>query len=282
MTPHGRGSSATDLGSYLRTRRAAIAPEDVGLPVWGARRVPGLRREELAQLAGISINYYTRLEQGQSTNASESIIDALARALQLDDTERQHLHTLARPGPAVRRSPPPEETPGAGALQLLDAMADVPTLLLGRRNDILGWNRLGHALLAGHLTFDAPAVPGGRPNHLRMLFVDRHTRELHCDWDTEAATAVASLRYTAAQYPRDPLLAELIGDLSINSPEFARLWAGQDVRLCSSGPRLLHHPEVGDLDLRYEVLHLPDTDGQRLLVHTAEAGSPSADALRLL
>lgn len=271
-----------DLGAFLRSRRAALAPGDVGLPTWGVRRVPGLRREELAQLAGISINYYTRLEQGQSANASDSIIESLARALQLDDAERAHLHALARPATSVRRSLPPEEVPGDGALQLLGAMGGVPTLLLGRRNDVLGWNRLGHALLAGHLPFDAPTDAAARPNHLRMLFVDPHTRELHREWDAEAATAVASLRYTAAQHPQDPLLAELIGDLSINSPEFARLWAVQDVRLCSSGRRLLHHPEVGDLDLRYDVLHLPDTDGQRLLVHTAASGSASADALRLL
>lgn len=283
MTPDRRTSSgATDLGAFLRSRRAAVAPEDAGLPTWGVRRVPGLRREELAQLAGISINYYIRLEQGQSANASESIIESLARALQLDDAERAHLHTLARPAPPARRPAPPDEVPGAGALRLVGAMAAVPAVLLGRRNDVLGWNRLGHALLAGHLPFAAPGAPGGRPNHLRMLFVDPHTRELHRDWEAEAATAVASLRYTAAQHPGDRLLAELIGELSINSPDFARLWAEHDVRLCSSGTRLLHHPEIGDLDLRYEVLHLPDTDGQRLLVHTAEPGSTSADALRLL
>jgi transcriptional regulator with XRE-family HTH domain len=244
--------------------------------------VPGLRREELAQIAGISMNYYTRLEQGQSTNASDAIIEALARALNLDEAERAHLFDLARPVAARRRRTTRAEAPNAGALVLLRAMPTVPALLLGRRNDILGWNELGHVLLAGHLAYDAPKESATRPNQLRLLFLDQHTRELHRDWPAEAALAVASLRYVAAQFPEDRLLAELIGDLSMNSPDFARLWAKHDVRLCSSGTKRLHHPQVGDLDLRYEALHLPDSNGQRLLTHTASSGTPSADALRLL
>jgi hypothetical protein len=161
-------------------------------------------------------------------------------------------------------------------------MPTVPALLLGRRNDILGWNELGHALLAGHLAFTAPREPATRPNQLRLLFLDSHTRDLHRDWSAEAALAVASLRYVAAQYPEDRLLAELIGDLSMHSSDFARLWAKHDVRLCSSGTKRLHHPQVGDLDLHYEALHLPDSNGQRLLTHTAAAGTAAADALRLL
>lgn len=273
---------ANDLGDFLRSRRDTVTPEDAGIPVWGQRRVPGLRREELAQIAGISANYYTRLEQGQSTNASDAIIDALARALNLDDAERAHLYELARPGPAKRRRAARSESPNPGALTLLTSMPTVPALLLGRRNDILAWNPLGHALWAGHLPFTAPEGPATRPNQLRLLFLDPHTRELHRDWSDEAALAVASLRYVAAQYPDDRLLAELIGDLSMHSPEFARLWAKHDVRLCSSGTKRLHHPQVGDLDLHYEALHLPDSNGQRLLTHTAPAGSASADALQLL
>jgi len=277
-----RAQRAGELADFLRTRRAAVTPEDAGLRSWGTRRVPGLRREELAQLAGISINYYTRLEQGQSANASDSIIDSLARALRLDDAERAHLYALARPVPAKRPRPARPEVPSPGAIRLVESMPDVPGLLLGRRNDILAWNSLGHALLAGHLDPDAPLRPESRPNHLRLLFLDPHTRDLHRNWGDEAALAVASLRYTTAQYPDDRLLAELIGDLSINSPDFARLWAKHDVRLCSSGTKLLRHPEVGDLDLHYEVLHLPDSDGQRLLTHTAAPGSASADALTML
>lgn len=271
-----------ELGDFLRSRRAALTPEEAGIPTWGQRRVPGLRREELAQLAGISINYYTRLEQGLSSNASDAIIESLARAMQLADAERAHLYALARPGSAKRRRAPRAEAPSEGARRLLESMPDVPAVLLGRRNDILAWNRLGHALLAGHLDIEAPTKSDSRPNQLRLLFLDPHTRDLYRSWADEAALAVASLRYTAAQFPEDRLLAELVGDLSIRSPEFARLWARHDVKLCSSGTKLLHHPVIGDLELHYEVLHLPDSNGQRILTHTASPGSSSADALQLL
>ncbi|MEU6010671.1 helix-turn-helix transcriptional regulator [Streptomyces sp. NPDC047453] len=277
-----RAAKTNELGDFLRTRRAAVRPEDAGIATWGPRRVPGLRREELAHLAGISVNYYTRLEQGQSANASDAIIEALARALHLDDAERTHLHALARPTTAKPRRTARAETPTSGAVHLLASMPNVPALLLGRRNDVLAWNPLGHALLAGHLDPSAPEQPATRPNQLRLLFLDPHTRELYRNWADETALAVSSLRYTAADYPDDRLLAELIGDLSINSPEFARLWARHDVRLCSSGTKRLHHPQVGDLDLHYEVLHLPDSHGQRLLTHTAVEGSAAADALSLL
>lgn len=279
---HQRVRSSNELGDFLRSRRDAVTPENAGLPAWGPRRVPGLRREELAQIAGISVNYYTRLEQGQSTNASDAIIDALARALHLDEAERVHLYELARPAPAKRRRTTRSEIPNPGAVTLLASMPTVPALLLGRRNDILAWNDLGHVLLAGHLPFTAPEKAVSRPNQLRLLFLDPHTRELHRCWADEAALAVASLRYVAGQYPDDRLLAELIGDLSMHSPDFARLWAKHDVRLCSSGTKKLHHPQVGDIELHYEALHLPDSNGQRLLTHTAIPGSASADALQLL
>ncbi|MDX6742726.1 helix-turn-helix transcriptional regulator [Actinocorallia sp. A-T 12471] len=270
----------TDLGSYLRARRAAITPELAGVRSYGARRVPGLRREELARLAGVSVAYYTRLEQGQSANASDSVIASLARALRLDDDERAHLFALARPAP-VRRTPPPVEEATPSAVRLLAAMHDVPALLLGRRNDVLAWNRLGHLLLAGHLDPTAPERPADRPNLTRMLFLDAHTRDLHRDWAAEAALAVASLRYVAAEHPDDPLLASLIGDLSINSPEFATLWPQHTVRLCTGGTRLLHHPEVGPLDLDFTLLHLPDAPGHRLMTHTPQTPS-STTALTLL
>jgi transcriptional regulator with XRE-family HTH domain len=271
-----------ELGDFLRSRRGAVTPDAAGITVWGTRRVPGLRREELAQIAGISVNYYTRLEQGQSTNASDAIIDALAQALNLDDAERTHLFELAKPGPAKRRRTARAEAPNTGAVALLASMPTVPALLLGRRNDILAWNPLGHALLAGHLPFAAPDDPATRPNQMRLLFLDPHTRELHRDYAAEAALAVASLRYVAAHYPDDRLLAELVGDLSMNSRDFARLWAKHDVQLCASGTKHLHHPQVGDLDLHYEALHLPDSHGQRLITHTAAPGTSAADALRLL
>lgn len=161
-------------------------------------------------------------------------------------------------------------------------MTDVPALILGRRNDVLAWNRLGHSLLAGHLPFDAPSRILDRPNVVRMLFLDPHTRELHRDWNEEAALVVASLRFVAAHDPDDRALAELVGELSMHSPDFAALWARHAVELCTSGVKHLHHPEVGDLDASYQALHLPHTDGQRLLTHTVETGSRSQDALRLL
>jgi transcriptional regulator with XRE-family HTH domain len=278
----GTGNTTSELGEFLRSRRDALTPDEAGITSYGLRRVPGLRREELAHLAGVSVAYYTRLEQGQSTGASDSIIDALARALQLRDDERAHLFELARPRPARKPRPPRPERATAGALRLVEAMTEVSVVLLGRRNDVLVWNRLGHALFAGHLPFEAPQDPATRPNLTRMLFLDPHTRELYRKWDDEAALLVASLRFVAGRYPDDRALAELIGELSVKSSAFASLWAKHSVKLCSSGTKYLHHPEVGDLDLDYEALHLPEADGQRLVVHTAPAGSNSADALKLL
>jgi transcriptional regulator with XRE-family HTH domain len=273
----------TELGEFLRSRRDRITPDEVGVNSYGRRRVPGLRREELAQLAGVSVTYLTRLEQGQSQNASDAIIDALARALQLDADERAHLYALAHPAPAKRpRAASKPEVAKPGAEQLLHSMGDVPAVLLGRFNDILAWNRAGHLLLAGHLDCDAPSRVEDRPNQLKLLFLDEHTRDLYVDWTDEAALAVASLRYVAAQFADDRRLAELVGELSMNSPEFARLWAGHDVRLCTSGSKRFRHPEVGELTLGYEVLHLPEGNGQRILTHTAEPGSASFAALRLL
>lgn len=282
--PQGRETDGpvTELGEFLRSRRDRITPEDAGVNSYGRRRVPGLRREELAQLAGVSVTYLTRLEQGQSQNASDVIIDALARALQLDADERAHLYALARPSPPKRAPVCRPEVAKAGAEQLLHAMSDVPAVLLGRFNDILAWNRAGYLLLAGHLDFDAPTRMDDRPNQLRLLFLDEHTRDLYLDWTDEAALAVASLRYVAAQFADDRRLAELVGELSMNSPSFARLWAGHDVRLCTSGVKRFRHPEVGHLELGYEVLHLPEGNGQRIITHTAEPGSASFAALRLL
>jgi transcriptional regulator with XRE-family HTH domain len=272
----------SELGEFLRSRRDALTPEQAGIASYGMRRVPGLRREEIAQLAGVSVAYYTRLEQGQSSRASDSIIDALARALRLRDDERAHLFELARPRPARKPRAPRPERPAPGALQLMDAVVGASVVLLGRRNDVLAWNPIGHALFAGHLPFDAPQDPAVRPNLTRMLFLDPHTRELYRDWTDEAALLVASLRFVAGQYPEDRALAELVGELSVKSTEFAALWAKHTVQLCSRGTKHLHHPEVGDLDLDYQALHIPDTDGQRLVIHTAAPGSSSAHALSLL
>ncbi len=280
--PLNADNPVTELGEFLRSRRDRLSPDEADIHSYGRRRVPGLRREELAQLAGVSVTYLTRLEQGQSQNASAAIIDALARALRLDADERTHLHALAHPGPAQRPQPTEPEVARRGAVQLLHSMGDVPAVLLGRFNDVLAWNRAGHLLLADHLDYDLPARVEYRPNQLRMLFLDERTRDLYADWPDEAARAVASLRYVAAQSADDRRLAELVGELSMNSPEFVRLWAGHDVKLCTSGSKRFRHPHVGELTLGYEVLHLPEGNGQRLLTHTAQPGSPSLATLRLL
>jgi transcriptional regulator with XRE-family HTH domain len=273
---------ARDLGEFLRTRRARLTPDDVGLTSYGARRVPGLRREELAMLAGVSVTYYTRLEQGQSVNASDSVIEALARALCLDTDERAHLRDLARPTPPKRWRTPPPVSVRTRTRTLIDAMGDVPAVLMGRSSEVLAWNRLGHSLVAGHVPFDAPFDEANRPNLTRMLFLDPHTRALYADWREEAARAVASLRLVAGRFQEDRDLAELIGELSIASDEFARLWAGHPVANCISGTKRISHPEVGELELGFEVLQLPDGAGHRLLTYTAEPDTPARHTLDLL
>ncbi|MDO4630787.1 MAG: helix-turn-helix transcriptional regulator [Corynebacterium sp.] len=285
LTPHpATNSPSTELGEFLRSRRDRITLEAAGVRSYGRRRVPGLRREELAQLAGVSVAYLTRLEQGQSQNASDAIIGALARALQLDADERAHLYALvhhsAVPGRLVDSQP---EFARSGAVRVLNSLGGAPAVLLGRFNDILAWNRAGHALLAGHVDYDAPnRVGAGRPNQLKLLFLDERVRGLYVDWAAEAATAVASLRYVAAQFAEDRQLAELVGYLSVHSVEFAQLWAGYDVRLCTGGVKQFRHPGVGEFELGYEVLHLPEGNGQRILVHTVEPGGAAEAALAVV
>lgn len=266
------------LSGFLRSRRAAVSADDLELPSYGARRVPGLRREELAELAGVSLTYYTRLEQGLATNPSSQVLDAIARALRLDQDERSHLHRLAGAEPEVRRSPEP---PAASLTALLDRMPDVPAVMLSPVQDIIGWNRLGHALLGGHLDFSAPSSTP-RPNKVEMIFTDPHSRSLHREWEYEATLAVASLRYVNGRRPEDPALTDLVGRLSLCSNDFARIWADQPVQLCTRGVKRFHHPVVGRLDLTFEVFHAPENDGHRLLVHYAEPGSTDDAALKLL
>ncbi|MCZ2824304.1 MULTISPECIES: helix-turn-helix domain-containing protein [unclassified Modestobacter] len=271
----------TELGEFLRVRRAALQPADVGLRGYGARRVPGLRREELAMLAGVSATYYARLEQGLSANASEAVLDALARALELDADEQTHLRTLART-PARRRSRSRPDVIRPGMLRLIESMPDTPAVVLGRRSEVLGWNPLGHRLVAGHLPFDSPHRPAERPNMTRLLFLDAHTRELYTRWDDEAQRAVSSLRVLAGRSPDDDELTRLVGELTVQSAEFARLWARHPVANCVSGSKHLRHPEVGELEVAFEVLTPPDDAGHRVLLYTAAAGTPSASALELL
>ncbi|KNB51008.1 helix-turn-helix domain-containing protein [Streptomyces caatingaensis] len=276
---------SSGLGNFLRTRRALLRPEDVGLPTYGdRRRVPGLRREELALLAGVSAAYYTRLEQGQSSNASDGVLDALARALRLDADEHAHLRNLARPGRAARRAAPRAVSVRPGVRQLAEAMGEVPVVVLDHRYDVLHWNALGHALIGGHVAADAPARAAERPNAQRMLFLDPHARELYPRWELEARRAVAALRLEAGQHPEDRELAALVGELCMKSPEFAGLWARHKVLSCTSGTKEFHHPLVGALTLSYEMLRAPAAEGaaQSVLAYSAEPGSPSEAALRLL
>ncbi|WP_152364738.1 helix-turn-helix transcriptional regulator [Microlunatus speluncae] len=264
------------LGDFLRSRRAQLRPADVGLGEYGRRRVPGLRREELAQLAGVSPAYYTRLEQGQSRNASDVVLDALARALRLDDHERAHLHALARPTPPVRRRARPERL-RPGLVQLVSTL-NVPALVIGRRMDVLAWNRAGQAL------FDSTfaAGPGALPNLARITFLDPPVRDLFVDWPRQARETVACLRFLAGRHGDDPELTELIGELSLRSDEFAALWSRHRVQSCAHATLDLRHSQVGVMTVDEESLDLPDDPGQRLLLYTAAPGSPSEAALQLL
>ncbi|HEY7485575.1 MAG TPA: helix-turn-helix transcriptional regulator [Streptosporangiaceae bacterium] len=271
-----------ELGEFLRSRRARLQPEDVGLTVYGGRRrVPGLRREELAQLAGVSVAYYTRLEQGQSQNASDAVLDALARVLRLDEDERAHLHGLAQPTRPTRRRARPERLRPA-MRHMIESFDSVPALVIGRRCDVLAWNRMAHALLAAHLDFESPHRPADRPNLVRMTFLDPHYRDLYADIKRKASDGVAYLRLTAGRYPDDPQLTALIGELTVHSQEFAALWAAHPVRDCVYATRELRHSLVGPLTLTEQLMVLPDDPGQRVVVLTAEPGSPSAAALQLL
>ncbi|MFE6615504.1 helix-turn-helix transcriptional regulator [Amycolatopsis sp. NPDC057786] len=271
------------LGVYLKSRRDRVTPADIGLRTYGtSRRVPGLRREELAQLAGVSAGYYTRLEQGLAETASRQVLDALARALRLDDVETGHLHNLARQTSLPKLSDPGPEDPHPRVLALLENLGEaVPALVFGRRGDVLAWNRAGHTLMAEHLDFDAPKDPERRPSLPRMFFLDPLTRDLHRNRAELAPIHVAYLRLTAGRYPTDARLAGLIGELSMRSDEFATLWATGDVADCTVGPMHLRHPTVGAVNVDYQVWLQPDSPDHRLEIYTPK-DQGSADALKIL
>ncbi|MBP5942069.1 helix-turn-helix domain-containing protein [Streptomyces acidiscabies] len=277
--PDGGGlDPQAGLSEFLRTRRARLKPEDVGLRDFGRyRRVPGLRREELAQLAGVSVAYYTRLEQGNGRHVSAEVLDAIARALRLSDAEHAHLIHLAKP--LQRKKKPAGRTQQVrGHLRtLLDTMDSVPAILVGRRSDILAWNRMAAAVFG-----DWDDLPAPERNWARLMFLRPAFRDLFLDWDHKAADVVAQLRMDAGSHPDDPLLSALVGELSVKSQEFRRLWATHDVKEKCHGTQRLHHPLVGRLDLRLESFHQADDHEQMLVTYHAEPGSPSAEALRLL
>ncbi|MEW1694359.1 helix-turn-helix domain-containing protein [Streptomyces sp. NPDC093249] len=272
---------SAELSEFLRSRRARLKPGDVGLPEFGRhRRVPGLRREELAQLAGVSVAYYTRLEQGNGRNVSMEVLDAIARALRLSDTERAHLTHLAKPTAKKKHRSatgrPQQVRPGLQ--HLLDSMEGVPAFLGGRRLDVLAWNRMARALLG-----DFSAMEPGERNVARMVFLGDHARDLYVDWECKATEVVSVLRLYAGRCPDDPALLALVGELSVRSEEFRSLWAAHTVADKGHGTKRLRHPLVGGMTLSYESLRVAGADPDLVLVtYHAEPGSPSADALRLL
>ncbi|MGI5459625.1 helix-turn-helix transcriptional regulator [Streptomyces sp. CA-249302] len=278
---HAAASGGTDLGRFLRARRAELDPAEAGLVVQpGRRRTPGLRREELATLAGISIDYYTRLEQGRETRPSPAVVDALARALQLEQAEHEHLRSLAER--AARRGAETQTAPSRavrrGVQLLLENLRPGPAYVVSRANDLLACNPSGLRLLAGIEDW-----PADQRNLTRYVFLHPAAQDLFAeDWDNQIRGGVAQLRALAGTHPDAPDLTRLIGELLLKSPEFARMWDRYEVRVRTHGRKTFHHPEVGALTLGFQNMELEGTPGHRLLVYYAEQGTPDHDALVLL
>ena len=272
------GQSA-EFGKFLKAMRSRLSPEDAGAgPASGARRVPGLRREEVARLAGVSTDYYVRLEQGRNIHPSRTVLDAVSRALRLDIGEHAHmLDLLENCAGSARSSVPAAQGVRPALRQLLEAVGDVPAMVLGRRSDVLAGNRMAFLLFT-----DFPALPAAERNLTRWLILDPGARELFRDWKTVAAEAAGALRVDVGRHPNDAQANQLVGELAVHSEHFRQWWAGHRVATRSAGSVRLHHPAVGDLELNFENLVLPDDPDQTLRVYSAKAGSPSADALALL
>ncbi|WP_370967506.1 helix-turn-helix transcriptional regulator [Amycolatopsis sp. cg9] len=268
--------AGTELGEFLRARRAALDPRRAGLPDDGRlRRVPGLRREELAQLAHISIDYVVRLEQGRTRRVSRPVLDALADALQLAPDERAYLFTLADVAP---EPPAPAEDHVAGPLrQLLDGMPDVPAMVLNRRQDVLAWNRAAVALLG-----DFGARPRPERNLIRLTFLDEDYRARYADWPRAAGACVEVLRMEAGRDPADPVLAALVGELLEKDADFRLWWDRHQVRGARELTKTYRHPVAGPVTLDVQQFAVETHPGQRLVAYTAEPGSPSEEALRFL
>ncbi|RIJ76399.1 XRE family transcriptional regulator [Nakamurella silvestris] len=269
-----------DIREFLTTRRARLTPEQAGLPTFGGhRRVPGLRREEVALLAGVSIDYYTRLERGNLSGVSEGVLESLARALQLDEAEHEHLFALARAaGSATRpsRRPGPEKI-RPSVQRLLDAMTGAPAYVRNGRLDVLAANTLGRALYA--------PIIGSSPlpaNTARFVFLNPRSPDFYPDWDRVAGDVVAILRASAGANPYDKALSDLVGELSTRSEDFRVRWASHNVQFHRTGVKRLQHPVVGYLELTFESLDLPADPGLRITTYTAEPNTPSADGLSLL
>lgn len=271
-----------DVRAFLTSRRAKVSPEQAGIPAYGSRRVAGLRRGEVAALAGVSVEYYTRLERGNLSGASDSVLEAIARALQLDDTETAHLHNLARAaGPQsvrarARRDKAPEIRPAIR--RVLESMTGVPAFLRNHRFDILAANPLGMALYA-------PMFAAGTTlpaNSMRFTFLNPHAQAFYPDWAQVARSAVAALRIAAARNPDDQQLMNLIGELSMRSEPFRGWWAAQDVYVHRHGTKRFRHPAIGEFGLDFEGLELTGDETLTVVTYSAQPGTPSGDGLELL
>ncbi|WP_051951261.1 helix-turn-helix transcriptional regulator [Actinacidiphila yeochonensis] len=276
----GTSVIASSLGDYLRARRALVSPGDVGLPPTGRRRVPGLRREEVAELVGLSTDYYVRLEQGRAGHPSDEVLDALSRALRLGSAERAHLYDLARPprragtptAPAVRG-----DVLRSALRQVVTAIPTTPAVIMNDRNDVLAWNHLAAVLIA-----DFPQLAPRERNMARRIFLDPDARRIHLDWDEAARTTVGILRMAAGRRPHDPELVRLVGELSLGSETFRTLWAGHHVHEKTHGTKRFRHPAVGDVTLAYETFQVPGAAHHLLVIYTAPPGSPAEEALNFL
>lgn len=267
-----------EVSAFLKSRRAKITPEQASLPAYGQRRVPGLRRAEVAMLAGVSVEYYTRLERGNLGGVSDSVLDALAKALRLDDTERDHLHALARAantGPPRVRRRPKAPTVRPSVLRIIDGLHDQPAYVRNNRMDILAANPLSRALY-GEVLEQKPA------NTCRYAFLDPRAARFFPEWERVARDAVGALRVEVAKSPYDRELSNLIGELSTRSDAFRTLWGSHDVHAFADGIKRFHHPVVGEMELVHESLDLPGDEGLSITVHSADPGTPAADALQLL
>jgi transcriptional regulator with XRE-family HTH domain len=273
--------TTNDIAEFLSSRRARVTPEQVGLPTYGARRVKGLRREEVASLAGVSVEYYKRLERGNASGVSDGVLEALARALQLDDAERAHLFDVARAANPIvpkrrRAGGPGSQRVRPVVLRILESMAS-PAIVRNSRVDYLAANPLGRALYAP--VFDSREQPA---NSARFTFLDPAAQEFYVDWERTAKDLVAHLRSEAGRNPYDRGFSDLVGELSTRSEPFRTWWAAHNVRYHRTGTKRLRHPVVGELELEYEVMDVSADDGLTIAAYSAEPGSRSAEALDLL
>lgn len=274
-------NNRADVREFLTSRRAKISPEAVGLPAGSNRRVAGLRRSEVATLAGVSVEYYTRLERGAISGASPEILQAISRALNLDDAERAHLFDLAHAASPIARPPKRRNSkswnPHISLQWALDAVTAGPAFVRNGRMDLLAVNALARAFYK-----DVYDMPGQPPNLARFTFLDERAHDFHPDWDAAAEVVVSILRTEAGRDPHNKELHDLVGELSTRSQEFRRLWSSHDVRHHGAGAKVFRHPVVGEMTIAYEGLEMAAEPGLTLTIYTAEPGSPSEEAMRLL